>query len=144
LRERINIGWVGAPLPSSLVSIAAGVIDFCGGIIILLLLLPRVTPYEILSCTEHLGVSECSGGVNPVYGTFFITSMTGIALAFYGFFGRDFILGPLFTLGMVLIAFGSAGIVLGYLGLQYCKSYSLSVSCLAYHPETFALVVMSG
>jgi hypothetical protein len=72
----------------------------------------RVPPYEVLSCTSLQGGGGwCFGDLhsvypNPiVYQIAVIISMAGAVLFFLGLFGRGFILGPFFILGVFIIGF---------------------------------------
>ncbi len=125
------------------VSIGAGVSLFSGGIVTLLLVLPRIAPYEFLICNKVGEVRECVGSLNPLYQMVFILSMAGTVLFFFGLFGRAFILARLFIIGMGLLALSLIGLVFGYFGNESCSSQPWS-SCLAYHPELFSLMAAVG
>ena len=105
-------------------------------------LLPYVTPYDLMRCTPLGGGTECIGSLNPVYPAIFIMSMVGGGLAFYGLFGRGFVLSPIFILGTLAFGWGLAGVVFGYEGELWCRSFLLS--CVAYHPEFFTAYLVGG
>lgn len=72
--------------------------------------------------------------------------MAGVVLLFYGLFGRAFVFGPFFVLGVVVAAYGLVGVVLGYIGFESCGvglPGTLS-SCMAYHPELFEPFILLG
>ncbi len=110
----------------------------------LLLVLPRVSPYESLACTTAQGVRECVGILNPVYVIVFLFSVGGTILLFFGLFSRDFILKPLFIVGLLLLEWSTLGVTFGYLSLEWCASANLPTSCIAYHPEFYLLTAVGG
>jgi hypothetical protein len=82
-----------------------------------LLWLLRVPPYEFFSCTSLQGGGGwCGGDLYPVYADPIVyqivvtISMAGVVLFFLGLFGRGFILGPFFMLGVFMIAFDFSGL----------------------------------
>ena len=111
---------------------AIGAALLFGGIGAILVLLPAITPFWVLSCSPIAGGTQCFGGPNLIYPIVFLVSMVGTVLVFSGLFGRGFVTAPLFVAGMLLLGWGSAGIVFGYLDSvsnESCASlFSLCVS----------------
>jgi len=105
-----------------------------------LLQLSKITPYEFFKCSPYEGGTQCFGSINPIYWLVFFTSMAGAVLFFFGLFGRGFILGPFFILGMPLVAFGLVGVIFGYIGYGSCNR----VSCITYHPELLEPFILAG
>ena len=126
----------------SVTSFAAGGAAFVGGLGGRVTLLPYVTPYDLLRCSPSGGGTQCFGSLNLVYPAVFVLSMVGGGLAFYGLFGRGFVLSPLFILGILVLGWGLAGAVFGYEGQLWCRSQSL-LSCIVYHPD-FARFLVGG
>jgi len=128
----------------SIKALAAGSVILIGGLLSVLFLLPRVTPYDILNCSPFEGGTQCFGSLNPVYPVVFMISMAGSVVLFFGMFGRRFVLGPLYMIGMLLLGWGSAGVTFGYLGLQWCVSQPFALSCIAYHSEFYTPAIVAG
>ena len=119
----------------------------CGGIVTLLILLPAITPFWVLSCSPIVGGMQCFGGPNLIYPIFFLVSMAGAVLLFSGSFGRGFVIAPLFIAGMLLLGWGSAGMIFGYLDSVSNESCgSLFSLCVSAHlnPGPFATAIAGG
>ena len=72
--------------------------------------------------------------------------MAGAVLVFFGLFGRFFILGPGFIVGMLLADLGLFGVIFGYIGFESCGSglFPGPSLCPAYHPELFEPFILIG
>jgi len=115
-------------LPRSVVSILSGVVALCVCLPIeFIILLSVVLQFDIA----------------PALYLVFTISMIGIVLIFYGFLGLEFVKGGPFIGAMILIAWGSAAIIESYIQFQVCTSLPL-VSCPAYNPGLFLLIVAGG
>lgn len=128
----------------SVTKFAAGAAIFAGGLGAMVTLLPHLTPYDLMRCSPFEGGTQCLGSLNPVYPAVLVASMVGGGLAFYGVFGRGFVLSPLFILGMLVFGWGLAGVVFGYEGQLWCGSQPFLLSCIAYHPEFFTPFLVGG
>ena len=80
---------------------AAGTFLVLSDIVTLMLLLPRLSPFEFLSCSPISGGTQCVESYNTAYDFVFLLSAFGIILLFLGRFGKSFILKPLFILGLI-------------------------------------------
>jgi hypothetical protein len=125
---------------------AIGVIGaalFFGGIASLLALLPAVTPFRVLSCSPIAGGTQCFGGPNLIYPAVFAISMAGAVLAFFGFLGRGFVAAWLFIVGMILLGWGSAVIIIAHLGSSCTSSFQI---CTTMDPNLvpFATAIVAG
>jgi hypothetical protein len=87
---------------------AAGAGLAFGGLLALLAVMPRVTPFELRRCFPG---SQCFSSVNPDYPLVFLLSVAGTVLLFLGLFGRGFVLNPVFVAGMIALEYGLAGVV---------------------------------
>lgn len=119
----------------------------CGGIASMLALLPAITPFWVLSCSPIAGGTQCSGDPNLVYPAVFLISMAGAVLLCLGLFGRGFVVAPLFVAGMLLLGWGSAGIIFGYLDSVSNESCTSLLSlCVSGHlnPGPFATAIAGG
>ena len=128
----------------SATSFAAGAAIFVGGLGAMVTLLPYITPYDLVKCTPLGGGTECIGSLNLVYPAIFVMSMVGGGLAFYGLFGRGFVLSPLFILGMLALGWGLAGVIFGYEGQLWCRSQAFLLSCIATNPDFFTPFLVGG
>jgi hypothetical protein len=125
-------------------STALGTTILCVGLV-MLLELPKITPYQFFNCSPYDGGTQCFGSINTVYAAIFVVSMSGAILLFFGLFGRNFILSPLFIIGMLLDAWGLLGIIFGYTGFESCVSGKFPYSlCMAYHPEATEPFILVG
>ena len=118
-----------------------------GGIATMLALLPAVTPFWVLSCSPIAGGTQCFGGPNLIYPAVFLISMAGAVLVFLGLFGRGFVIAPLFVAGLLLLGWGSAGMVFDYLSQVSNEScWSLFSLCVSGHlnPGPFATGMVVG
>jgi hypothetical protein len=71
--------------------------------------------------------------------------MAGAMLVFFGLFGRGFVLGPLFVVGMYLLTLGLENVVLGYLaGVPSVGEPADLLGGIAYHPELNEPFVLAG
>ncbi len=110
-----------------------------------MLVLPSLSPYESFVCsTTPQGAGECLGILNPVYLIVFLFSVGGTILFFFGLFGRDFILKPLFIFGLLLLEWNVYGGTFGYLSSEWCASATIRTPCIAYHPEFYLLTAVGG
>jgi hypothetical protein len=82
----------------------------------LLLVLPRLSPFELLHCppgapAQPLQEAPCFSSVNPLYPIVFLLSAAGTVVIFFGAFGRSFIFSPVFVAGMIALEYGLSGVV---------------------------------
>ena len=110
----------------------------------LMLVLPRLAPFEFLTCSPIQGGTGCVEGMNTTYPImFFLLSVCGTVFFFLGLFGKSFVLNPLFILGLILVEWGSAGLAFGYLHSQWCASEA-SVTCIVINPDSFLGALVGG
>lgn len=113
------------------------------GLLTLVRVLPKLTPYDLLRCRPDQGGIECFGGMNPAYPILFIVAIGGLVMLFLGVFGRNFVVTPLFVSGVLIEACGLSGIIFGYIGFESCAQSPYSL-CMAYHPEFNEPWVLAG
>jgi len=123
--------------------VVVGSVVLVGGLVSILVLLPRVTPFFFLNCSLLGGGTQCSSSLNFIYPTAFLFSMAGAVVMFYGMFGRRFILGPLYVVGMLSLGLGSAGVAFGYLERQWCV-YNTWGLCVGINLQVFAPAIVAG
>jgi hypothetical protein len=134
-------------VPESVPRFVVGLSILCASLTTMLLVLPRVTPYEFLSCRVLRGAQECLGSPNPLYPLTFIISVAGTLLLFFGLFGRSFIFRPLFVFGIFVLELGMLPVVFGFLGTESCASQSgrfFGTTCIAHNPEGFYPFIALG
>src|ERR1700733_1677005 len=89
----------------------------------LLLVLPRLSPFELLHCppaapAQPFQAAPCFSSVNPLYPIVFLLSAAGTVVIFLGVFGRSFIVSPVFVAGVIALEYGLSGVVSGALDAQ--------------------------
>jgi len=104
----------------------------CASLAVLLLALPRFSPFEYWICNPSQGGTECSSYLNPLYPIAFLSSVGGTIAMFYGLFGRAFVLKPVFIVGMVLLEWSVLGLSFGYLSREWCFSARLPSGCVSF------------
>ncbi len=119
---------------------AAGAVLLCASYAAMLVVLPGVSPFELVHCVSATPAqaplaSSCFSSLNPVYLAVFLVSVAGTVALFIGEFGRRFVVGPVFVAGMVALEYGLAGTVSALLGTKGGVSTS---------PVTFAPLVAIG
>jgi len=115
---------VGASCLVRSVSLAiAGAGILCASVA-LLLVLPRLSPFELLHC-PHAAPAQpskeaavCFSSVNPLYPIVFLLSAAGTIVIFFGAFGKTFIVSPVFVAGMIALEYGLSGVVSGALDAE--------------------------
>ncbi len=111
-----------------------GALLFCASSFVLVVALPRLSPFEVTHCVPP-GETVCFSGVNPAFPAAFLLSVAGAVLLFFGAFGRGFVVSPVFVAGMIAIAYGLSGVVTAVLDAQRANPES---------PEVFAPLVAVG
>jgi hypothetical protein len=107
----------------------------------LLLVLPRLSPFELLHCPPvapaqpSREAAGCFSMINPLYPIVFLLSVAGTAVIFLGAFGRSFIVSPVFVAGMIALEYGLSGVVSGALDGERAASID---------PAVFAPLVAIG
>ena len=107
---------VGALVRSVRVAAAGGAL-LCASVFALGVALPRLTPFEVVHCVPP-GETVCFSGVHPAYPAFFLLSIAGIVVLFFGVFGRGFVFNPVFAVGMIALAYGLSQVVSAVLDKQ--------------------------
>ena len=100
----------------------AGAVILCASVA-LLLVLPRLSPFELLHCplaapAQPLQEAPCFSSVNPLYPIVFLLSAAGTVVIFFGAFGKSFIVSPVFVAGMIALEYGLSGVVSGTLDAE--------------------------
>ncbi len=95
----------------------AGAVLLCTCVLTLVVALPRTSPFEVIRCVSP-GQTACFSGVNPAYPFFFLMSVTGMVISFFGVFGRSFVFNPVFVAGTIALAYGLSGVVSAALDAQ--------------------------
>jgi hypothetical protein len=106
----------------------------------LLLVLPRLSPFELLHClppatAQPFQEAPCFSSVNPLYPIVFLVSVAGTVVVFFGVFGKGFIVSPVFVVGMIALEYGLSGVVSGALDAERAEPID---------PAVFAPLVVIG
>jgi hypothetical protein len=104
----------------------------------LLLVLPRLSPFELVRCLPAAPAQPaqaCFSSVNPLYPIVFLLSVAGTVVVFFGMFGKGFIVSPVFVAGMIALEYGLSGVVSGTLDAERAQSID---------PVVFAPLVAIG
>jgi hypothetical protein len=93
-----------------------GAVLLCASYAAMLVVLPVVSPLVAVRCAPATPAqaplaSSCFSSLNPVYPVVFLLSVAGTVALFFGWFGRRFIVGPVFVAGMFALEYGLAGTV---------------------------------
>jgi len=87
--------------------------------------LPRFTPFQFLTCTPippsqafPEGGTSCFSSLNPAYPLVFLLSVAGTVTLLVGWFGRGFIISPVFVIGILALEYGLSRIVSGFLDME--------------------------
>ncbi len=130
-------------VPRSPKGLAAGIIisvaSFLG-----IFFMPIFTPYEFFNCSSYGGGTQCFVNPNPAYPVVLLIGMIGIGLIFFGLFGGKYVLSPFFVIGMLLLGWGLAGLILGYIALESCVAGKFGLSCIAFASEFYEPSVLLG
>jgi hypothetical protein len=137
---------VGRKVSRSVLSVAAGFGILFGGILALFVL-PRITPFLFSDCGSLPGGgSVCSSIFNPIYPLVFVASMWGAVALFHVLFGRNFVLNPLFIIGMLSLSLGLLAVIFGYLDWQWeCTQVGfvavlpIGIACVHGYPVNFTI-----
>lgn len=104
-----------------------------------LITLPNFSPFELVHCSlgplSPPSQGACFSGVNPAYPVAFLLSLAGTVILFYGAFGRNFVVSPVFVVAMIALGYGLSGVVSGSLDAERASTIS---------PEVFVPLVGIG
>lgn len=117
----------------------AGVGILCASVAVLLVL-PRLSPFELLHCppeapAQPSQAATCFSSVNPLYPIVFLLSAAGTVVIFFGAFGKSFVVSPVFVAGMIALEYGLSGVVSGALDAERAQPID---------PAVFAPLVAIG
>ncbi len=130
------------PLPRRVLPTVIGVALIIGSVVTWAALLFPIPPFQFWVCTP--GMCSTYEPLVVLWMSVPFVLALGVALAFFGFFGRDLVFGPLFVLGMIPFISGAVGTAWSELRMQICATAFCPAGYVFDIGPYFALLVVGS
>lgn len=115
---------------------------FLGSVVTWVALLFLIPPSQFWVCTP--GVCSTHEPLVVLWMSVPFVLVLGVALAFFGFFGRDLVFGALFVLGMIPLILAAIGIAVEEIRMQICESAFCPAGYVSDAGPYFVLLVVGS